>query len=133
MDGRLLDLLVVRPRVVVFLARVIIQMTLLGVACCGLLGLFICVEIVEEKVVVFDTVFEVIDNFLLFVYFDSEAAVIIKNVIIVISVIHFTSQAATSRDDELTFGFRCLISDRSLDLTDALVERIGATVLVVGG
>ena len=133
MDGRLFDLLVVRPRIVVFLARVIIQMTLLRVACCGLLRLFICVEIVEEKVVVFDTVFEVIDNFLLFVYFDSEAAVIIKNVIIVISVVHFTSQAATSRDDELTFGFRCLIADRGLDLTNALVERIGATVLVVGG
>ena len=48
--------------------------------------LLVSIEVVEEKVVVFDTVFEMLDNLLFFVYLDSETALVVEDVFVVVHV-----------------------------------------------
>ena len=52
--------------------------------------LLVGVEVVEEKIVVLDAVLKMIDNLLLFVYFDSEAAFVVEDIFIIVHVIHFS-------------------------------------------
>ena len=43
------------------------------------------IEIVEKKVVVFNTIFQMIDDFLFLVYFDSKASFVVKDVFFIIN------------------------------------------------
>ena len=101
-----------RPRIVSKILRV-------GTALCGhapiliVLGLWlrkillVSIEIVEEEVVILDSVLQVIHDFLFLVYFDAEATSLIKDVLVIVQVVvGFTGQATSSRQYELSFRLK---------------------------
>ena len=72
-----------------------------------ILLLVVRIEVVEEQVVIFDTIFEVIHDFLLFVDFDTEAAPVIEDIIVVIDrMVDFAGEAATPCYDQLAFSLK---------------------------
>ena len=72
-----------------------------------ILLLVIRIEIVKEQIVIFDTILEVIHNLLLFVDFDTEAASVIEDIIVVINrMVDFAREATAPRYDQLPLSLK---------------------------
>ena len=61
--------------------------------------LLVRIEIIEEQVVIFNTVLQVIHHFLFFIDIDAEASAFVEYVIFIITVINFARKAATACKD----------------------------------
>ena len=78
--------------------------------------LLVSVEVIEEQVIIFNTVLQMIHHFLFFIDIDAEASAFVEYVIFIITVINFARKAATACKDQLALSFKWILSGVALSM-----------------
>ena len=94
--------------------------------------LFVSVKVIEEQVIVFYSVLQMIHNFLFFIDINSEASTFVEYVFFVIwAVINFTRQASTAGKDQLALSFKRILPSIAFSMITWFLRRIGSPLLMV--
>lgn len=127
--------MVLRSRLLVLIVILrVIAARVHGVYLGGLL--LVGIEVVKKQIVVLDSVFQVIHDLLLLVYFDAEAAPFVENVFVVVHV-KLATQTATACDNLLSLRFRIQFSLFKIGWQNAVISlhhyQIGLLLLASHG
>ena len=79
--------------------------------------LFVSVEVIEEQVIIFNSVLQMIHHFLFFIDIDAEATAFVEYVVFIIrAVVDFSRQATTAGKDQLAFSFERILPGIALSM-----------------
>ena len=92
--------------------------------------LFVSVEVIEEQVIIFNSVLQMIHHFLFFIDIDAEATAFVEYVVFIIrAVVDFSRQATTAGKDQLAFSFERILPGIALSMITWLLWRISSPLL----
>ena len=91
--------------------------------------LFVSIKIIEEQVIIFNTVLQMVHHFLFFIDIDAEASAFVEYVIFIITIINFARKAATACKDQLALSFKRILSGVALSMITWLLWRISTPLL----
>ena len=79
--------------------------------------LFVSVKVIEEQVIIFNSVLQMINNFLFFIDINAEASAFVEYVVFVIRpVINFARKASTAGKNQLSFSLKGILSGIALSM-----------------